>query len=427
MAETQIYGHNEIQRYLQHQMTAQEMHDFEKALMNDPFLADALEGFSTGDGTVTDKHLAEIENELTGEKQKGKVVPMPVQKTTWRKVAAVVFIVAAGGVLTYSTLTKKDIENNVAQQTTRAEAAKIIVKTDSIGPVEKPLAKVEILPKKKLFHKHKNGSPLIRDEKPALTADIDTKTASPGIAMMDERKENPALMNKTGDPVSALHTPASSAAQFSLSSKKMAMAQVLPENEFKGKMVERNNQPLAAATISLSQNNIRTAPDSNGNFILKNKDSVLQIMVTAANYLSKDVTIKSDSPANIVLNKTSPSLSEMVVKTLTERKNESAFKQLKEKTANDAEPIGGWKNFEEYLVRQIDSLKANDYDNQYDKKIELTFSTDKTGRPVDIKAMQNTDSVTAEKAVEILNNGPKWKNKTKDKKVKVIIPFDKSF
>ncbi|MEJ7681369.1 MAG: hypothetical protein WKG06_26665 [Segetibacter sp.] len=53
-----------IQRYLQHKMTPQEMHDFEKALMNDPFLAEALEGFSSSDVAVAEKHLSEIESEL---------------------------------------------------------------------------------------------------------------------------------------------------------------------------------------------------------------------------------------------------------------------------------------------------------------------------------------------------------------------------
>jgi len=184
------------------------------------------------------------------------------------------------------------------------------------------------------------------------------------------------------------------------------------------------NHPLAGAAISISQKNIKATPDSNGNFILKDKDTMLQIMVTPANYPPKDVTIKSDSPVNIVLDELKPSLSEVVVKTLTERNKESGFKQLKEKTVNDAEPIGGWKNFEQYVIRQTDSIKANDHISLFNENIELEFSIDNTGHPFDIKAAQNADSITAEKAVEILNNGPKWKNKTKDKKVRVIIRFD---
>jgi hypothetical protein len=35
MAETHTYSHDDIQRYLQRKMSSQEMHDFERALMNE--------------------------------------------------------------------------------------------------------------------------------------------------------------------------------------------------------------------------------------------------------------------------------------------------------------------------------------------------------------------------------------------------------
>lgn len=61
------------------------------------------------------------------------------------------------------------------------------------------------------------------------------------------------------------------------------MAPVLPENNFKGRIVDMYNHPLAGAAISISKKNIKATPDPNGNFILKDKDTMLQIMVTAAN------------------------------------------------------------------------------------------------------------------------------------------------
>src|SRR4028119_203424 len=116
MADMQTYGHRDIQRYLQHKMTQQEMHNFEKALMNDPFLADAFEGYSLSDAALAGKHLSDIESQLNGRKEKVKVVAMPVQKTGWWKVAAVVLTVATGGILTYSLLTTNTIEKNVRSE-----------------------------------------------------------------------------------------------------------------------------------------------------------------------------------------------------------------------------------------------------------------------------------------------------------------------
>jgi hypothetical protein len=162
MADTQIYGHHDIQRYLEHKMMPLEMHDFEKALMNDPFLADALEGFSLSDAAKSDKHLAEIEGELIGQKRKGKIVVMPPKTTAWWKVAAVVLAVVSGGVLTYTSFTKTGGEKDVAQQRAPREAAEMTTKTDSVEPT-KPLAGVEV-PNKELLHKRQT-TPIIREGK----------------------------------------------------------------------------------------------------------------------------------------------------------------------------------------------------------------------------------------------------------------------
>jgi hypothetical protein len=39
------YSAHDIERYLNRQMNAAEMHAFEKAMMDDPFLADAVDGY----------------------------------------------------------------------------------------------------------------------------------------------------------------------------------------------------------------------------------------------------------------------------------------------------------------------------------------------------------------------------------------------
>ncbi len=350
MADIQTYDYSDIQRYLQHKMTPQEMHDFEKALMNNPFLADALEGFSSSDAAVTEKHLSEIESELNGEKQKGRVVPMTLQKRTWWKVAAVVLVVVTGGVLTYSLVTEKGIEKNTAQQMAPAEAAEMTTKTDSIGPVEKPLAQVEVLPKKELFNKPRTASPIIRKEKEApmtATRPMQMKADSPAIAMTDKREESSASMNKNADAVSALNVPESSAA---------------------------NEQVMEAKKIALPS-----------------KEDQRLSKVSAATRLTGKTVNVSDAEGN---------------------------------AATAAEPDGGWKNFEQYLNRQTDSLKASDHDKHYNEKIELEFSINNDGHPANIKVPEKADSLTAEKAVKILINGPKWKSKKKDKKVKVIISFE---
>lgn len=426
MADMQTYGHNDIQRYLQHEMSPQEMHDFEKALMNDPFLADAMEGFSATDAMVTERHLSEIENELIGEKQKTKVVAMPLQKKAWWKVAAVVLVVVTGGVLTYSLLTKSGAEKNVAQQMapSRAEMA---LTTDSIGPAD-PLTKVEKLPEKELLNKNKTSSPIIREGKGVpMAARQPTATESKAVGYDTIKTAGSSgFMDRNADVASALKAPAAlDNAEKETEAQSRTLAQALPEYEFKGRVVDTNNLPLSGATISVPERNIGTAPDPKGNFTLKAKDSVLKINVNAIGYASKDLTIKNNAPVDIVLEESQGLTSEVVVTGLSlKKKRKLNARRLKENTANVAEPEGGWENFEQYLSQQIDSLKTAADDNQYNDNIDLEFTIDEQGHPANIKVPEKADSLTAEKAVQILMNGPIWKSKKKDKKVKVTIRFE---
>ncbi len=422
MADMQTYSHSDIDRYLQHNMSPQEMHDFEKALMNDPFLADALEGFSAGDAAVTEKHLSEIEREIIGAKQKVKVVPMQLQKTAWWKVAAVVLAVVSFGVLTYSLFTKKGAEKIVVQKMSPEKATQMAAKPDSLGPVEKPLAQVDVLPKKEIF-KHKKASPLALKEKEVPIAAMQMKADSPGAAVVD-KSEKSSLMNRNADVVSAFNTAAHTNAAGAMESKKMATSQWVSEYVFEGRVADTTNQPLTGAIISVPQSNIKATVDSNGYFILKAKDSVLQINVSAIGYVPTQMRIKRHLLVNVVLDKSAPSLSELVVSDLVQKNRKSSFGQLNKNTKVEAEPEGGWENFEQYLHRQTDSLKANDIANSFDEKIELEFSIDKEGRPTDIKVLVGAENLTAEKAIQILANGPKWKNKKKDEKVKIIMPFE---
>jgi hypothetical protein len=57
MATKAIYNYREIERYLQKQMSPSEMHAFEKAMMSDPFLADALEGLQASNSALANEFI----------------------------------------------------------------------------------------------------------------------------------------------------------------------------------------------------------------------------------------------------------------------------------------------------------------------------------------------------------------------------------
>ena len=145
MGDPFTYNQQDIQRYLQKQMSAQEMHAFEKALMDDPFLADALEGYATANASVSEKHLAEIEKSIRGEKEDAKIVPMTVNKMQWSRIAAIFLVVMSGSILTYYLFNTQSIENNAVKEMAAAgNSFPSAVAQDSFKPQEPAMVKNDL-------------------------------------------------------------------------------------------------------------------------------------------------------------------------------------------------------------------------------------------------------------------------------------------
>lgn len=436
MAETQTYSHTDIQRYLQHKMSPQEMHEFEKALMNDPFLADALEGFSASDAALAEAHIAAIERSLTNDQQKAKVVPLAVQKTAWWKVAAIIFIIVSAGVITYSVVNNG---NTVTHNNQIAATAPVEITTekDSISAVNKPLAQIEALPQKQLLPNKNSTSPIIRSA-PEKALAYERQPDKEHYKMADSITDNKSLMAALAAPVPAVENKAALSSKMEAKDEEVVVgygtrrrayvtgttlaARSFAQNEFKGKITDKSGDPLPYASIK-ANNSIATVADANGNFIFRAPDSVVHVNVSSAGYAAAETYIRSNKPdTKIALHEDELSLAEVVVTNLSKKKkNNGATVRVDSSIA--AEPVGGWKSFKQYLNQQLDSLKATDNEADFDEDIVLEFSIDKQGHPTDIKAPAEINALMAEKAIQILSNGPKWKNRKKDKKVKVIIAF----
>ena len=104
------YSAKDIERYHAGEMSPAEMHALEKAAMNDPFLADALEGYVFTSNAQGD--LENIKKRLAEKSQNKKIVPLFSQ--TWFRVAAVVMVLGVSGWLLFS---NKKQENQFANST----------------------------------------------------------------------------------------------------------------------------------------------------------------------------------------------------------------------------------------------------------------------------------------------------------------------
>ena len=89
-----IYTAKDISCYIEGRLSAEQMHAMEKAALDDPFLAEAMEGYETLKEAGWRDQLSELHRRLSGKRKEAKVIP--IRQSTgriWRMIAAAVVII----------------------------------------------------------------------------------------------------------------------------------------------------------------------------------------------------------------------------------------------------------------------------------------------------------------------------------------------
>lgn len=120
MNEPKTYSASDIERYHRGEMTAAEMHLLEKAALDDPMLADALEGYAGTKSASADLRLLQERLQKRVEtSSRGKLLFFG---SNWLKVAAVFLLFAGGGWLVFQAFDKKNtLAKNPAVETLRVD------------------------------------------------------------------------------------------------------------------------------------------------------------------------------------------------------------------------------------------------------------------------------------------------------------------
>src|SRR3982750_11256 len=102
----------EIERYHQNLLSASERHALEKAALDDPFLADALDGYAHTSTASAD--LLELEQRLAArvEEKETRIIPLSTRRSfgNWWKAAAVLVFIAGAAIVNREISTGKKKE-----------------------------------------------------------------------------------------------------------------------------------------------------------------------------------------------------------------------------------------------------------------------------------------------------------------------------
>lgn len=359
------YGVAEIESYYNGKLTPQEMHELEKAALEDSFLADAMEGYthtSTPGADVTNLKSRFQERQ----KNKGLVISIDKKKSIFNlfKVAALFLLIAGTGWIIYEFALNKrgtDISYNEKSQIPGSE-------TNSDRDTVNDQTQISQLPETSTFKVDKKTEP---------------KTTRVANSTKSKIQENKKLSEDIVEKKEISNAPAQ------LEGNKEATVMTTPHGEtFSTRQLPQHDSTYSAKRSSLGKienlDNNKIEIKNNGNQVI--------------------ITIKE----------TQDGVKELVLK---RAKTDIIVKKKPSIIIEEAEPEESWSEFGQYIS---ENLPENFLADTLKGTVKLSFDVNSSGKPVNIHVEKSLCEKCDAEALKLLEEGPKWKRKTKRGKVSFL-------
>ena len=456
----------DIEKYHKGLLSPKEMNEMERAALDDPFLADALEGY--GNVTVNlSADITELEKKLEQRVGKEKVVKLPPPFRFYKvlKIAAVIILLAGGALLIYQfgfNNSEKSLAKEEYKQSKQPEQA-VTQKTSTPVGVDSIKLSGDVKPQPGSYTWQSDGKikgkdtlivaaglgasnfatsissdsgstllnslnatvPGLPSEKSKPTADRrivtnnDERKAQAKTSVAD--KEDKLKEIRIADTLN-LYRKKENDAAVGISSENFyakAKAPAVSNNYYNGRIVDNNNNAVPFANVTNIRDNVGTYADANGYFTLISPDTSLNLRIRSVGFLSDTVRIPVNSAA---VNQVILKEEKMTGLVLGRKRMGDIPKPEANIKVEEPEPADGWSNYGLYLAN---NLKVP---NQITKKdvlgeVQVSFEVNKLGEPVNIKVEKSLCKECDEEAIRLIRQGPKWKAKKKKKRVTVNVPF----
>jgi hypothetical protein len=406
-------------------MNAAEMHAFERAMMDDPMLADAVDGYQpvVGERNI-DADLAELKTKLNPKKENGKVIAGFFRP--WMSVAAGLVIILTA-VLFYRYQNQNSPAEIVAvKEQKTADTVPVLKETvvdSTTVAINEPQqlqsnpTKPKVLPKKE--------SKLLKENAPLKEQQSDVAKTEAAAA--------PPVLNEVAviAPISPKPTAAFEKRQqtFDYATNETKAKTKLPTlNKFTGIVVDENNNPLPFANITEVKSGVGTYADAKGNFTMIAADSVLSIETRSVGYGNANVLLRNNQQQKIVLKDEAVIANAPTGNQLFERNRNRASAMKEEVTEMESEPADGWDKYSTYVLNNLrtpDIKEKNRYANtDIAKEVELSFDVNPDGSIANVKVERSNCNNCNKEAIRLIKEGPKWKSKTgKKERARFTVQF----
>ena len=346
-------------RYHRGEMSAAEMHEMERAALQDPFVQDALDGYihtNTGEADV-----ALMKERLLSASKENKAAPISTFKNYW-KVAAVLLVAASISFLIYN-----DNQNEQSQQ--MAEVTKPVINMlDS--PINNDMATTNN----------------ISDD--SEIADVNLQNGDESVSS-DKPQVAAAVRNVGKDIV-----------------EKKTIEKIGGNYKVDGTVVTDEGLAITNAKIYSDDKKVLAKTDDQGKFEFESKNAAASTTIVTEGYQERKKTLDANQTSTVVLKE------EIQVANAL---NNAAKKTMRfappAPENNIAVPVNGWDGYNIYL-KENTPIVYNEAGIKQTGNVILNFEVDKLGNAEKITVKKSDCPDCNLAAIQLLKDGPKWTGKT---------------
>jgi hypothetical protein len=419
-----IYTAADIQKYLQGSMSPAEMHALEKAALDDPFLAEAIEGYEAMKQEEITASLTDLKKTFAEQNDTKLVAFKPTRSFKMWKAAAAILIVCIGVSITYLLNNKSQPQDAAiavvpAQQestivahdrATQGDTTTVLQQRDIVASERKEeiaLLKEEPAPLQDSNFMYRPqpaptkppeaiaGGGYIPDSTDAQM-DLATSNALPGT------EQNNAARNEGLNKISA-KAPENN---YKISSENKYSA----KHTFSAQVTAPDNTPIPFAKVIVARDNLATYTDTAGNFYVVSADSLINIEVKSIGYTTRNAMLRSTpGKTKIVLAEDNVMARAKAISDKSAALNKKRRPAILQDTLMDAAPADGWNNYNIYLNNSL--LLSNKIPKNNKGDFEITFDVQENGVITNLKVENSLCEDCDEELLRIIKEGPKWKVK----------------
>ena len=401
--------------YIRGLRKGKEAHRLEKESMQDPFLADAMDGYNQVEGNH-EQRIEKLRMQVSAHSAKKK----STYAITWSIAAC---LIIGFGISSYFLFLKKSMTDEVfiAEESVSIKLAEPAAPPTPAIPATPT---VPATPQKEIAlatTKVKTDSTPISEitARQADKKDMIAKIQATSQPQQGVPVATVPVMEEVSEETAALQEVVATMDTFeSESDKKMKLAKVatiLPQNNMiKGRVTDGKGEPLIGASVTYKGTNIGTITNMNGEFSLVKKDDKKRLTAEYIGYDPVEIQVDTSRTMLIAMNENKQALNEVVVVGYGAKKNKKSTTlgsdaKVKEQTEKEItlQPVIGKRSYQKYLkehlVRPTDEKCA-----QVKGKVVLTFLINKEGRPFYIKVKESLCESADKEAIRLIQEGPDW-------------------